>query len=363
MSGKIHMYWGRVIDTYDSRYVYDPKTPRQHVELSPQATEALQTNGAKAINMLRTLGESSVNNRNQITLPLLESLVDFTMFPTSLPMLGNPMVVRGCIKLLESVTRSGKYSTFSYEYGQLCFRILLIAYDYCVLKIANRDDSWMAEAARPENQLLKGGLAPMLSKAASELIDEHVAEADGDFYSGFTLSRTWDSHTGPLVEPEYVVLLTQIFDEDRSRFLIFMRSNYSLRLNSMFYIMFQVLHRTPPIPNNRAFIQAFSRVYNRHLLLAPGDPFSWGQHQFAMAVTRKFPQAKQNLDAEDSKLLLRAYTDRLTILSESSLLHKRATAPLAVEYLEYILPLLVAGCEELVPRAIEATTGCMWRDL
>ncbi|CAE7167882.1 unnamed protein product [Rhizoctonia solani] len=369
MSGKKHLHWGRIVDKYDSTYVYDPKTPRQYVELSPQATEAIQTDGAKAINMLRVLGESSLDpdwndGTSRITLPLLESLLDYTMFPSSLPMLGNPMVIRGCIKLLKSITRSGKCSPFSYEYGHLCFRVLLISYDYCVLKISDRHDGWMTEAAQPENQLLKGGLAPMLSNTVSELIEGRVIVVDGDFYSGFALSRTWgDSHTGPLVEPEYVRLLTQVLDEDRNNFMIFMRSNYSLKLTAIVSVMFQVLQRTPPTRENLVFIQEFSRVYRRCLLFAPGDPSSWGwQHQFAMAVTGKLPLAKQKLDAEESKTLLRVYTDRLTVLSDSSL-YPRATSLFAVEHLGYIVPLLGDGCEELIPPAIHATVGCMCQDM
>ncbi|KDN33686.1 hypothetical protein RSAG8_13224, partial [Rhizoctonia solani AG-8 WAC10335] len=351
MSDKVHLHWGRIIDDYDGTYVYDVKAAREQVALSPQVMDALHTDGTKAVDKICALGESSRdpdwnNAANRIVLPLLQSLVDYTVFPCSLHKLGNPLVVRGCIKLLKSITRFGRPSPFSYEYGHLCFRILLIAFDYCVLKLSEHHGDWVTEATQPKNQLLKGGLAPMLSKAVSELIDECIVDGDEGGYSRFIASLPWtDSYTGPLVKPGDIRLLTQLLDEDRKHFLIFLRSNYSLRLSALLYTMFQVMHRTPPTTANRPFVQAFSR------------------HQYVIDISKEYESTGQRLDTEDSKLVLRAYTDRLTLLSDSSPLHPRATSPLAAELLQYASPLVSDGCETLIPAVVGATMRCISDDL
>ncbi|CAE6511026.1 unnamed protein product [Rhizoctonia solani] len=370
MSDKVHLHWGRIIDNYDGTYVYDVKAARQQVALSPQVMDTLHTDGGEAIDKLYALGNSPINPdwnnaSNRIPLPMLQSLVDYAVFPCSLPKLGNPLVVRGCIKLLKSITRFGRPSPFSYEYGHLCFRILMLAFDYCVMKLSDTVEDWMTEATQPKNQLLKEGLAPMLSKAVSELIDECIVEGDEGFYSNFTVSLPWtDSYKGPLVDPHDIRALTEILDQDRKHFMIFLRSNYSLRLSALLYTMFQVMHRTPPTLQNRPFIQAFLRVYMRSLLLAPGYPSHWGwQHQYVIAMSKDYQSTSQSLDTEDSKLVIRAYMDRLTILSASSPLHPRVTSPLAAELLQHVLPFVGDGCESLIPPMLCAIIRYMWQDL
>ncbi|CAE7074446.1 unnamed protein product, partial [Rhizoctonia solani] len=210
MSTQSHRHWGRIIRTYDGTYIYDVKAAREQVILSPQVVQALHDDGAKAIDKLCALGKSDrdldwKNPRNHPTLPLLRSLLDYTVFPCSLPELGNPLE-----RLRRSATNMANYASAS------C--LLRTTYDYCVLKLSDRHDSWMAEASQPKNQRLNGGLA------ASE----------------FTRSIPWtDSYKGPLINPHDIRLLAKILDSDRTRFLLFVRSNYELRLSALLYTMFQ----------------------------------------------------------------------------------------------------------------------------
>ncbi|CAE7155469.1 unnamed protein product [Rhizoctonia solani] len=370
MSEQVHQHWGRVIDTYDGTYLYDVKASRDQLVLSQQVMDELHSDGAKAIDKLCALGKSTGkpdwnNPTNQITLPLLKSLFEYTVFTCSLSKLGNPLVIRGCIKLLKSITRSGKPSPFSYEYGHLCFRILLLAYDYCVLKLTDRHNSWMSQATWPENQLRKEGYGPLLSATVSVLIEQSMVGDDNELYSRFTRSLPWtDSYKGPLIKSQDVCLLAQILDSDWNHLLLFVRSNYALRLSAILYTMIETMHRTPTTRKNRPFIQSCLSVYQKYALLAPESPSHWGwQHDYVIEMSKKYAPKEQKLDAEDSKLVLRAYIDRLTILSDSSPIHPRVTSPFAAELLEYVLTHIGDGCESLIPDAIRATLLCMRGDV
>ncbi|CAE6504737.1 unnamed protein product, partial [Rhizoctonia solani] len=289
----------------------------------------------------------------------------YTAFPCLLLKLADPFVIRGCIKLLKSITRFGRPSPFSYEYGYLCFRILLLVLDYCFSFVTQEHESWLKNAIKPKNQLLKGGYAPMLSANVSELIEKHFFEKGSDYYTHFTKPLPWtDWYTTPLIQPQDIRNLTQIIDQDRKHFLIFSRSNYSLRLSALLFTMLQVMYRTPPTPEHEPFIPGFLRVYMRNLLITPGDYSRWGwQHDFVIQVAREYESTGQPLDAEDSKLVIRAYTDRLTILSDSSSLHSKATSSLAAELLQYVLPLIGDDCDSLVPSLLRVTIKCMWKDM
>ncbi|KAG8708840.1 hypothetical protein FRC11_006140, partial [Ceratobasidium sp. 423] len=369
MAAQLHPHWGQVKDDYDNTYVYDSRAAKQKVVLSQGVMQELHTRGTETIDKLRVLGESPHEPNwddapNRITLPMLRSLVQYMVFHCSLSKLGNPLVVRGCIKLMKSISRFGRCSPFSYEYGHLCFRILLVAFDYCVLRLSSSHECWMTETTQPENQLLKEGVAPRLSQAVSKVIDECLVKDNVEYYSKFIVLLPWtDAYTGPLVRPHDIRVLTQILEGDRKHFLIFIRSNYSLRPSALLYTMFQVMHRTPPTSENRPFVQGFLHVYTRTLLLAPGDAFRRGwQHQYLMHLLEEYESIRQPLDAEDSKLVLRAYTDRLTVLSDDSSLHPRATSTLAVELLQFVLPLISDGSEALIPPTIRATLRSMWED-
>ncbi|CUA76302.1 hypothetical protein RSOLAG22IIIB_12183 [Rhizoctonia solani] len=370
MSDNTHRQWGRIIDDYDGTYIYDPKTAREKVSHSQREMNAFHTIGAEAINRLHVLGESSVDPdwndpSSCITLSMLKSLVAYTAFPCLLLKLADPFVIRGCIKLLKSITRFGRPSPFSYEYGYLCFRILLLVLDYCLSFLSDDHERWLKNAVKPKNQLWKEGYAPMLSNAVSELIDKYMADKNNGYYKHLITPLPWsDSYATPLIQLEDIRTLTEIIDQDRKHFLIFSRSNYSLRLSALLFIMLQVMHHTPPTTEYDPFVQGFLRVYMRNLLVAPGHPSRWGlQHDYVICVARKHESTGQRLDDEDSKLVLRAYINRLTILSNFSSLHPQATASLAAVLLQYVLPLVGDGCDGLVPTLVRVTVQCMWKDI
>ncbi|CAE6422166.1 unnamed protein product [Rhizoctonia solani] len=94
--------------------------------------------------------------------------------------------------------------------------------------------------------------------------------------------------------------------------------------------------------------------------MTPGYPLGESKHEHLMNISRTHGFA--SLDMEDSKLVLRAYTDRITLLSKTGL-HPRACPCLALDLLRYAQRIICPGCVDLVPSVIRATFQLMWRDL
>ncbi|CAE6460791.1 unnamed protein product [Rhizoctonia solani] len=371
MTDQVHPYWGQVKDRYDDNYLYDIQVARQQAIFSPCVSVALHDDVAETVDKLSALGQGSAkmdwnNNPNFITLSMLNSVVQHMSFPCSLSALQSPPAIHGCIILMQSITRFGRPSPFSYEYGYLCFRILVVAFDYCVLLCSGRYKSFIEEVQQPQNYLLQEGHIPILSRTVSELIEDGLSETY-QVYGKFSNSTCpWtDNYTGPLITDNHILRLAQLLDIDCKHFLIFLRSNYALRLSAVLYTMCQSVFNPnkDPVSKEDPLIQIFSRIYPRALLLVPNYPFGLNSlHYDAMDLGDEYESTTKFLDAEDSKLVFRAYADRLTVLSGTAL-HSRASTTLALDLLQCIQPIIHNDCEDELPRAIRATVRCMWGDL
>ncbi|KEP45612.1 hypothetical protein V565_255660 [Rhizoctonia solani 123E] len=339
MTDQVHPHWGQIKDQYDSAYIYDIQAAKQQAIFSPCVSDALHADVAETVDKLCALGECSVeadwdNNPNYITLSMLKSVIEHMSFPCSLPTLCNPLAIHGCINLMQSITRFGRPSPFSYEYGYLCFRILVVAYDYCVLLCSERHESWIDEVEQPQNYLLQEGHIPILSRTVSEVIVDCMNGGTPIYNKFFTWSPWTDNYRGPLITTHYILLLAKILDDDRKHFLIFMRSNYSLRLSALLYTMCEFMHKMPPQSEEHPFLYMFTRIYPRALLLVPDYPFGLNStHFYIMQLAREYKSTSQVFDAEDSQLVFRAQ------------------------------PLIRDGFEDVLPSVIRATIHCMWEDM
>ncbi|KAG8695947.1 hypothetical protein FRC11_001087, partial [Ceratobasidium sp. 423] len=251
MTDQVHPHWGQITDEYDSAYVYTTGVARHTLIFSSYCSHTHYADVAETLSKLCALGESSIeynwkDDAHSITLSKLKTFVQhMSTFPCFLTRMNNPPLISGCIKLMKSITRFGRSSPFSYEYGHLCFRILLVALDLSALLLSNRYESWVAELEEAQSGPLRGDHIQVLSEAVSEVIVGCV-NGGTELYNKFVVSLPWtDSYTGPLITTSSIRLLAKILDEDRKHLLIFLRSNYSLRLSTVLYIMLQHMHRTP----------------------------------------------------------------------------------------------------------------------
>ncbi|KAL5638595.1 hypothetical protein ACGC1H_005309 [Rhizoctonia solani] len=127
LSDEPHPFWGRQYSQYTDSYTPEAlSTPLITTRESRSLTVAPET-----ISHIRKLGTSRSNTSvDHITLPMLIDLLEQVRDPGKLRSMAELSLVSGCVRLMASV----KPSALQYEYGYVCFRILVIALNVCIMK-------------------------------------------------------------------------------------------------------------------------------------------------------------------------------------------------------------------------------------
>ncbi|EUC55391.1 hypothetical protein RSOL_113670, partial [Rhizoctonia solani AG-3 Rhs1AP] len=132
-----HPHWGRTINDYPKVYSY--ASVLADLEIPPDEPGRVigREVALRTIEQLCTIVPPNMdrsNNRlvHRITLEKLKCTLELTRFPDELDNFAFPGLIVGCITLMSSI----KPSPFHFEYGFLCFKIMVIALDVCILKYA-----------------------------------------------------------------------------------------------------------------------------------------------------------------------------------------------------------------------------------
>ncbi|CAE6490263.1 unnamed protein product [Rhizoctonia solani] len=130
-----HPRWGRVIGTYSLSS--DVNGANLSLDSEITGVEAM-----KKISRLATDADASSWSDSGINISTLECALRLTQDPMQVQHLANPPVVSGCILLMKTTVgrTSGVASPFNYEFGYLCFRLLVATLNACLLDIWNRVD-------------------------------------------------------------------------------------------------------------------------------------------------------------------------------------------------------------------------------
>jgi hypothetical protein len=110
---QIHPLWGRPFTQYVSSYRLNDTRARVGGTLDFEVEQYYNTREA-VYKICKLAGEGKVvdysNKEDQVTLPMLKSIMRLSLLPNTLPHLGLPALISGCIKLMASVQCSGKSS-------------------------------------------------------------------------------------------------------------------------------------------------------------------------------------------------------------------------------------------------------------
>ncbi|CAE6479854.1 unnamed protein product [Rhizoctonia solani] len=157
-----------------------------------------------------------------IQISTLERALYLTRDPTRIHHLVDPSVVSGCIRLMKSVISqsSGFPSPFSYELGYLCFRLLIITLNACLLDRWGRLDEALAKQHQFPHSAAHVLISIEVSSAVHKQFENLVNGGDCDWVLGFS---TADNHRRPqqaslLLRSDIEALLDMLWD-DRKMFL------------------------------------------------------------------------------------------------------------------------------------------------
>ncbi|CAE7123663.1 unnamed protein product, partial [Rhizoctonia solani] len=127
-----HPRWGLAIEYYPKIYTRDAISA--HFCTSLDGNVSWRTSAIATISDICKLGQTTQANSIQrissgITLEKLKDLLELTRFPSDFTNFALPSLVEGSITLMSSL----EPTPFSYEYGYLCFRILVFSLNACLI--------------------------------------------------------------------------------------------------------------------------------------------------------------------------------------------------------------------------------------
>ncbi|KDN34801.1 hypothetical protein RSAG8_12136, partial [Rhizoctonia solani AG-8 WAC10335] len=159
-----HPRWGRLIGSYplsdvnESTLSVDSEVAglRAMKEISGLATEA------------QAPSQTDLEQHSNIKISILQLALRLSQDPMKIHHLADPPVVSGCIRLMKVIIgrTPGVASPFSYEFGYLCFRLLVVTLNACLLDRWGRLDDALAR----REQLPRAAAHVLISIEASSAV-------------------------------------------------------------------------------------------------------------------------------------------------------------------------------------------------
>ncbi|CAE6434903.1 unnamed protein product [Rhizoctonia solani] len=139
-----HYRWGLPIHSYPKLYTKHEIAARFQASNSLvlvkhadwRSTAITTISDICKLDQLASQSHSAEVSATRITLQMLESVLELTRFPSEFVNFALPSLTAGSLVLMSSV----QPTPFSYEYGYLCFRILVFSLNTCLIKYGRNLD-------------------------------------------------------------------------------------------------------------------------------------------------------------------------------------------------------------------------------
>ncbi|CAE6476526.1 unnamed protein product [Rhizoctonia solani] len=341
---EFHGLWGRTFPNYFESYTNQalavPLSAPDELDLRAKAAEIIQwivILGAAPKNITQGLAKL-------IPMSMLKLVLEATKIPEEISRLANPRLVAGCVELMASVE-----PLFGYERGYVCFRILNLAISACMLKRAGRLDT-------------------ILQRMSS------VSESHLLFWEDTAALAQWDIRRGGRIAlglcPDFTAnaldRLIELLHVNQKQYFITLKALGSMGLSGLMLILrAHIQVERVPISSNtnsgdlvESLVQPYSRLLWRYLLVVPSIKHeSQAIYEIHVHITH-FARCRDSyfIDVEDSRNLLQALNEYL--VSSSTI--RLAGGMILLRFVE---PLVVPGCEDLVPVLVERSLRLMWSSI
>ncbi|CAE6476550.1 unnamed protein product [Rhizoctonia solani] len=324
MSPPLHPRWGRPIQFYSGLTHADQCALSVERELA--GLQALQKISRLATEgYMLTLEDSELNP----DLSTLKSALLLTSDSATFRHLANPPVISGCIQLMKTINSqsSGVASPFSYEYGCVCFKLLVSALNCCLFKSWNVLDELLATS----NKLPKGAnntmLLARLCKGVVRQIFVGNDERDDDWPMGWSDSVS-RRRKKPLLPKSDISTLLGLLWHDRKLFLQALAQDDPTEcgLSGVFLILSRYVARERDFEQNREWKDINTRVYElalRYLLVAHGSQREPILYIIDLTIcTNRWPNTSKHLDEDDSRRIATAFIGLMSKPSDTFLLSR-----------------------------------------
>ncbi|CAE6371889.1 unnamed protein product [Rhizoctonia solani] len=274
----------------------------------------------------------------QVNIETLQSILKMSEDIDTYQYFKSQRLVGGCIALMQQIKVEGKASPLSYEYGYLCFRVMLFTLGFHFIY---RLDTYRV---MQENMRQTPGIEYPL------VFSSHVAQAVRAKVHAAQQSLDCDSILGwgssvyrPLASREQVKVLIEMLWADRANLLRVLSSTYNPAISGLSFLIWRYIC-----------------LYGKKTRYAPGEPMlAIAEELYKLLhitpgeVDKLFPRS------DDSQMIFEAYISRLAPSDA------RIYAPINIMLTIILLDLIVAnmgpGLEGLLPSVFELTIERFWR--
>ncbi|CAE6507579.1 unnamed protein product [Rhizoctonia solani] len=348
-----HPCWGRPLALYySSAYDSGNTLLDQKMNHSVTSAVALRTKARTGIQKICDLGERRgalpPGYTKFVSLSMLESISKLVLLPKALADFAHPTLVSGCIKLMSTIQELGRISPFSYEYGDLCFRILVIALGVCLLE---------------RSKLLNSAISNMISEPLANpimLLTKHVEHlvqiqfhAEEQILSG---NGDQEYRIDPLLGIVELPVLLEILYDDRKAFSIALMHTNTLGLAGVMLSLGRCLDKETRA--TYTIVEMYCEVLWRY-----SNASAWDKVATQLLTNRYREEAKSTwkptfVDLEDCVTIIRA--SDMALAPDDH----RIPGPFDVSAIPVIVgfatPLIEPGSEDFIPPLLDATLSCMW---
>ncbi|CAE6436810.1 unnamed protein product [Rhizoctonia solani] len=222
--------WGRPLDQYAHNYPLSSNIKTHH----GSAPRILASTSSMRIGELshRIFTSNTEDVAQQITVETLGAILKMAEDVETYQYFMTQRLIGGCIALMQRIKVSGKPSPFSYEYGYLCFRIILfslgtyLVYRSGKYRLMQQDMTKSADIEFPR----------VFSKYVAQAVDEEF-QASRQSLDCDSILGWGSSDDPPLTSREQVGALVEMLWNDRANLLKALTSSYTPGLSGLSFLL------------------------------------------------------------------------------------------------------------------------------
>ncbi|CAE6405914.1 unnamed protein product [Rhizoctonia solani] len=277
--------------------------------------------------------------------------------------LASPAIVKGCLLLIKITTdrRSGPTSPFSYEYERMCFRLLVVSLNVCLLFRWGKLDDLLEVPGliQPE----QAAYLVVDTKVPAEVLDQLiVADMGGNCDWVFGWFTTTQHPIQPLLLSQTdVAYLLKLLWDDRKNWLQAMISYANPGQSGLMFLFSRYVVYERDFQYNSAWETIRERVFElavRYSLIADRDQLPAtcaisDANAYPWHPTKIIPM---HVDAEDSRTIMTSFIKRLSLNDDMDMIKRRDPTVM----LRIVPRAADEACEDLLPEVIRQTIKYGW---
>ncbi|CAE6540984.1 unnamed protein product [Rhizoctonia solani] len=304
----------------------------------------------------------------KVSLEMLYAVFRMSHDPNTYDLFLSPGLASGCITLM-AVKGDEKASPFRYEYGYLCFRILLFSLGASILTRLGDSHLKVVLKLMEDPRYANCAISDIFSAQTAQLLSERMFsathEADCDWILG------WESHlshprSAQIISRQKAKSLIDVLWEDRVDFLRAMRLTFTPVLAPLLFLnwRYACLENTSASANSDTFRRAREIHWRCLLVVTSNQDNPVRKITDCFCVSLRFHPGKRSTmfpKSQDSKEILEAYISRLTPTNLA--MYDPLFAPTLPPLLDLVTPNFEISVEDLLPTLFGVTINRLWEVL